>query len=362
MITTHYREAQARRSISIFVSGLIIACMFILFLPGSSRSQNSDTPFGVTLSMANAPDSTLDDLINTLVLAKTVGSHGSFIWKWAEQDTLNEYLLQIWLMKQFGLKSFPQMSIGLLGMPKPPSGLAPTFADPATKAKYLENVIMIASMKPTYMNIAAEANFIHFWANEEWEHFKDAYREAYDIVKNISPDTMVGVSFHYDLFVWQQHFTLFDELGPHDFVAFSSYPGTLVDSGHYASLEDIPVEWYSISRLVYPDKPIIFSEIAWSSEGTGTPEEQMQFIEALPSLLADVDPELVTWAFLHDTDHFQPYMIDHLSERERLIIEQYSVDMPMLFKRFNGMGLRLLDGTPKPSWFKAMELDFNNVQ
>ncbi len=336
---------------------ILIASLIIVLSPLNVIAKDN-TPLGVNITMANAPDSSTEDLTDALSEAITLGSHGGFIWHWARQASLPFRLTQQWLIQQVGLKSFVQLSIQSFGLPQPPGGLAPTFADPETRAKYLENVEMFASLQPDYMNLSTEANFMYFWAKEEWDNYKTLYREAYQLIKEISPETKVGVSYHYSLFMWQQQFDLPADLGPYDYIAFTSYPAWLVNDGHYASIDEIPSSWYGAVRTVFPDAPILFSEIGWSSNGTGSLEDQAKFVEALPRLMSDVQPELITWIFLHETDYFQPELLDLLSEQEQQIIAELGIDMALLFVRFNGMGLRHLDGTPKPAWFSAIGLDF----
>ncbi|MBZ0108799.1 MAG: hypothetical protein K8F52_09020 [Candidatus Scalindua rubra] len=360
---------------SVYLFVFLPAFSFVLLTPCQLKAVDfesmptRDTPLGVIISTANAPDSTWQDLADTLFYAKALGSHGSFIWSFGKEQNLEARVIQLWLINKVGLKSLAQLSVQSLGKPKPPQGMPPTFSEVdgvTTRAYYLECVRLFAEQKPDYINLAAEANFMYEWFRDEWNNYISLYNEAYNLVKSISPSTKVGVSYHYGLFVVKTlaegQFVLPDELGPHDFIAFTSYPSYLLNpdaiSNPFLSVDEL-ARWYSISRLVFPDTPILFTELGWSSAGTESEAAQNLYVESLPSLMADVQPELITWAFLHDTDFFRESFLSHLSPEELELIDSLGVDMIALFKRFNGLGLRFLDGTPKSSWDIAMGLDFS---
>jgi hypothetical protein len=45
---------------------------------------------------------------------------------------------------------------------------------------------------------------------------------------------------------------------------------------------------------------ILFMEIGWPTEGSGSEREQQAFIERLPALLGHLPASIVAWALLHD--------------------------------------------------------------
>jgi hypothetical protein len=185
------------------------------------------------------------------------------------------------------------------------------------------------------------------------------YTEAYHAVKAVSPNTKVGVSFLYSL--WFVNYVINNVdvpsmLAPSDFFAFTTYPNWLVQEGHYASIADIPPEFHGYARVAYPNASIVFSEVGWASKGRGTPELQLEFVKNLPRLMSKVKPELVTWALLHDVEFFQRSL---LSPEATQFLTDLGVDIDALFEHFNGMGLMKGDGTPKPAFSEAMQLDFS---
>ncbi len=375
MIRTKLKE-----KLTLFILSFIFlpAFSFILLTPCQSKAVDfgsmptRDTPFGTVISTANAPNSTWQDLADALFYTKALGGHGSFIWTLSKEESFPHRLEQLWLINKIGVKSVAQLSVQSLGKPKLPQGIPQTFSEvdgEEARAYYLEKVRLFALQKPDYINLAAEANFMYEWFREEWDNYISLYNEAYNMVKSISPSTKVGVSYHYGLFVMRvledKQYILPDELGPHDFVAFTSYPSYLFNpdavGNPFLSMDEL-ARWYSISRIVFPNTPILFTELGWSDSGTESEAAQNLYLESLPSLMADVQPEIMTWAFLHDTDFFREDFLNHLSPEELELIESLGVDMAALFIRFNGLGLRLLDGTPKSSWDIAMGLDFSPPQ
>ncbi len=344
------------------LSQALFAALFFLMIryPFTAASAQEKPELGIGFSLAHYPDCAMEDYFAALSDVYELGGHSGFIWHWDNDFSLENRLFDIKNLQTIGAKTFLQISLGMLGNPTPPAGYVKSFADPDTRALYLDNVRRFAETRPDYLNLACEANFVAVWSPDEWPHFKTLYRQAYALIKELSPNTQVGVSYHYGVFIWKLQFALPYELGPHDYVAFTSYPGWLVQEGHYASIEDIPAEWYGIARRAFPDTPIIFSEIGWSSEGTGSIEDQVKFIQHLPRLMSQAKPEMITWVYIHDTEYFNPLWADYLSQKDKDLLEQLSVDLPLLFVQFNGMGLKTIDGSSKPAWDAYLNLNFSS--
>lgn len=335
---------------------LIVFLILAPFACGSHAAK--DTPFGVELIPANSPSSTIDETFQALAVTAVIGSHSSFIWHWDDRNALNGVTALVPLMRQYGLKSFLQLGSTFLGNPAPPQGFSKSFADAQVRALYLADVNTLASLQPDYMVLTTEINLMHRFNRVEFENYQGLYREAYDLVKRISPNTKVGVSYLYSL--WFANYVI-DKLdvpaliAPADFVAFSSYPEWLVREGHFASIADIPPDWYGTSRTAYPNTPIIFSEIGWASKVRGTPEVQAEFLRNLPRLMSTTKPELITWAVLHDIEFFQRSL---LSPEATQFLVSLGVDIDALFGHFNGMGLLDGFGNPKPGLLDASQLVF----
>jgi hypothetical protein len=319
-----------------------------------------DTPFGTELVAANFPQSTAIEVINSLDLSAALGGHSCFTWHWGDPNSPRSGVVALpGLLRQFGLKSVIQFGASFLGDPAPPQGYAASFADAQTRARFLDDVAVVAAAQPDYLVLMTEVDLMHRFNLPEFENFRTLYAESYAVVKAVSPNTKVGVSFLYSLWFFNYVVNGVDVpamLAPSDFIAFTTYPNWLIQEGHYASIADIPPEFHGYSRVAYPDASIVFSEVGWSSKGRGTPELQVEFVRNLPRLMSTTQPELVTWALLHDVEFFQRSL---LSPEATQFLTDLGVDIDALFEHFNGMGLLSGDGTPKPALQDALELDFS---
>jgi hypothetical protein len=317
-----------------------------------------DTPLGAELIGANYPNTSADDLLRALIVTSAIGGHSSHIWYFSNQPALADVAPIVSLMRWFGLKVLLQIGPTFLDSPSPPDGFAKSFADPAVRSLYLANVAAIASTHPDYLVLATEINLLYRFNPEQFEHFRSLYREAYDVVKSVSPGTRVGASYLYTLWYVNyvdEHVDVPALVAPADFIAFTTYPEDIVFAKVYPSIAEIPPAWYGAAREAYPTASIGFSEVGWSSKLRGTPELQAEFVRNLPRLMSTTGPEFVTWAVLHDVEFFQRSL---LTPEYVAFLESLGVDIDVLFAHFNGMGLLDGYGDAKPALFEAANLVF----
>lgn len=316
------------------------------------------TPFGSELIVPGYPNITLANVYATLDLIGVIGSFSSLIWWWTNRQMLDNLPTLIAMTHERGLKSMIQVGPTFLGGADPPDGYVKSFSDPATRARYLADVELIARAKPEYLVLMTEANLTYKFAPEEWQAMRSLYSAAYARVKAISPSTQVGASWLYAL--WYAHYfidgvDLPAQLAPADFHGFTSYPDWLVLEGHYPSIAAIPADFHGRARLAYPSKPILFTEIAWPSKLKSTPEQQAEFVRNMPRILSLAAPALVSWALLSDVTFFSR---DLLSAEDIALLEGIGVDIDQLFGHFNALGLLEGDGRPKPALFETLNLQF----
>jgi hypothetical protein len=336
-----------------------LALSLLVGLSAPAALAVKDTPLGVELVAANFPNSTATDTVNALLIAAQIGSHTCMTWHWGEPDSLPRILSLMPSIRQFKLKTVIQMATTFLGDPAPGAAYQASFASAATRNHFLANVADIAATKPDYLVLTTEVNLMYRFNRPEFDNFRSLYTQAYSLVKSISPNTKVGVSFLYKLWVgnyFVDHVDLPAQLMPHDFIAFTSYPADLVQDGSFASISDIPALWHGLSRQAYPTETIIFPEVGWSSKGTGTPELQAEFVRNLPRLMSTTRPELVTWALLYDVEFFTRQL---LSPDAVAFLTGLGIDIDLLFEHFNAMGLLDGYGNPKPSLNDAAAIDFS---
>jgi hypothetical protein len=343
---------------ALWASGRALVLSVLLAATWQPALAAKDTVFGVEIIPANFPNPSAEDVVRSLGLASLIGSHASKIWPWGDPSVIPFAGSMVTLSKQFGLKTMLQMGTIFLGDPAPPAGYAKSFADPATRARFLADVRTLALMKPDYLVLTTEANLMHRFNRVEFDRYRPLYAEAYQLVKSLSPTTLVGVSYLYSLWFANYHVDRIDVpalLKPADFIAFTTYPEWLIREGHFASIAAIPPDWYGASRKAYPDAKIIFSEAGWASKVRGTPELQAEYLRNLPRLMSTTRPHLVTWAVLHDVEF---YSRDLLTPESTAFLVGLGVDIDGLFGHFNGMGLLDGFGNPKPGFYTAYQLVF----
>jgi hypothetical protein len=340
------------------VGGILLLVLFVASTQPAWAQAKQNTPFGSLFNPAHTPDgtTTIEDVVLGLAQTATFGGHVSYMYGWPSGDAGLDYLaLLVPLFRQFGLKVFLQMAPTILGEAQPPDGLPASFADPQVRARYLSDVERLASFHPDYLNLCAEVDFLPFLNPGDTAAFASLYREGYALAKQISPDTQVGVSYHLKLFFGLEEYWLPDYLGPQDYVAFTTYPSEVLHDGSIPSLADFPTAYYDRVRAAFPSAPIIFSEVGWSSVAPSSPQQQADFISALPRLMQNVDPVFVTWTTLSDTHYFQDGL---LTDRQKAILQRLGVNMDTLFDHFNNMGIVDWNGAEKPAYNAAVELSF----
>ncbi|MBL8235977.1 MAG: hypothetical protein JNM66_01055 [Bryobacterales bacterium] len=335
-----------------FRSLVCIVGLASMAAPGQELPPLRNTVFGINYVPAHVPESTDADAVQALLECRALGGHLSYIWEWPSGDKgLNDGAKLAAAAKELGFELTLQMSPTAIGAPVLPSGLQGTsFRDPDVRSRYLDDIGKMARLEADYFILAAEINLLYEVNPREFDSFVTLYREAYKLVKGISPKTKVGVSLHMDMLFSFSQFSILPRLEPQDFIGLTSYPHWLVADGVYKSVEDIPLWYYKRLRLLIA-KPIIFTEIAWPTGGRSSIEQQTAFVKRLPELMRGVNPEVITWALQHDVKHFQTRW---LTEQQIAILLGYKVDPEVLFDELNTMGLLSWDGPPKPAWLEAL--------
>jgi hypothetical protein len=197
----------------------------------------------------------------------------------------------------------------------------------------------LASLGPDYLVLGPEVNYL-FLRLGEFEEFASVYREAYGIVKQRSPTTQVGVSYQYDgvrdNVLSDVSVEYMRDIGPQDFLGLTSYfAASAHRAGEFPDVTDIPHDYYlPATRLLDPDVPIVFTEIGWSTYFPKGRENQVLFLNRLPTLLDKVRPANVIWPLQHDVLGYFP------GDNEPI----------------NHLGLRQYDGVPKPGWGQVLRL------
>ena len=215
-----------------------------------------------------------------------------------------------------------------------------SLADVVLRDAYIEQVECIAELGPDYLVLGPEINFLAIYRPDELSELASVFRELYDRLDTLAPTTRLGTSIQYDILLEEllsgSDAAWIDELGTQDFVGLTTYFDSS-DERHakFPTPLDIPEDYYQSARARLGwDVPIVFTEVAWSSHYEDGLVNQLLFLNRLPTLFEVVRPANVIWGLQHD------------------IHEYYSGEIAPL----NQIGLRTLDGTPKPAWWRVLEL------
>ena len=331
------------------IPALLIAAIFVT--PARAVPIAKDTIFGVALTPANLGGGTSTDWAASLDKAAQVGGTVMLDYTWGSNQTMSDLQQQVNLARERGLKVSIQFSSATTAVITPTGGLPPTFADPRTRISFHLTLRQLAAMKPDSLIIMPEVNVLQKYSPAQYDLFKSFYPQAYALVKSISPNTQTGVSYADRLWVANNQASMPDELGPRDFVAFTSYLSDV-----FSTPSAIPQGWYSQFRTAYPNESILMSEIGWGTSGNGSLAEQANFIAALPDLLRVADPDMVMWWMLKD-----PVLsLAGLTPDEIAYLESVGIDVNHLFDQFKSIGLLDVNGKVRFGWFVALGLEFDD--
>lgn len=221
--------------------------------------------------------------------------------------------------------------------PLPDALRAQNFASEDLQRSYLTYVrYMAANYRPAYMALAVDINWLAGGNPQEFDRFLPVYERAYDIVKEVSPETRVVVTFQYEELLgqlpWNPHepdWELIDRFGERlDAFAVGTFP-SLLDQ----SIQQLPGTYYSQIRD-HTDLPIVLMDMGYSSGpgaagiNAGGEAEQAQFLRRVFGAADQLGIELIIWFIASDPSYlFEPPLDSYAN-----------------------VGLRAASGDPKAAW------------
>lgn len=271
---------------------------------------------GVALTPKHFPEHDGTDVAEMFELGREVGPYAVFIYQWSQADLVDVARQMIETSRKSGLTPVvaisPTVLQGARNEYDAPESVRRrvkgplSFQNDKVHLPYIQAVLDLARLKPPYLCLATEINFLAFKDIKEYLTFAHVYKKLYPEIKKISPDTKVFVSFQWDFFQImakdepdriKEHKKLIEVFRPElDLVAFTSYP-----ADHFGSPREVPESYYAdILNYVPGSEEVMFMEIGWPTTGKGSEESQLAFIERLPRLMARLKPRMVLWSLLHD--------------------------------------------------------------
>jgi hypothetical protein len=281
----------------------------------SSAAAQPPIAYGVAVTPRNFPDFTIEDVDAAFAIAKRVGDYAVFIYQWSELDVhIPKAMLD--KARRAGLEPIIGLSPTTLDQSRKELDLpahvraraAPhiSFANPVIREAFKQSAVALAQLKAPYLCLATEINLLALQRLDEYLQFASLYKETYALVKRVSPGTRVFVSFQWE---WMriidsrapqriaEHRKLVDAFRPAlDVIGLTTYPAVFHDTP-----ADLAPDYFTwLAHHVLPTDEILLMEVGWPTEGSGSEQEQRQFIQALPGMLSGVNVSVVAWALLHD--------------------------------------------------------------
>lgn len=192
----------------------------------------------------------------------------------------------------------------------PPGFAGADLSHPDLRQAFLAEAKYIAlNYRPAYLVLGTEVNAAFEREPDGYSAFVDVYREAYDVVKAVSPETLVFVSFQYEqllgLIPWEPPHVprwelLEDFEGALDLLAITTYP-----SFAFSVARKVPPLYYSQIRE-HSEQELAFVSVGYASaqsrEGlnSSTPAEQRRFLQRLFRDADELSVSLVIWFVARD--------------------------------------------------------------
>lgn len=167
---------------------------------------------------------------------------------------------------------------------------------------------VVETYRPSYLAIGVEVNALKYRvSNQTFNDFVSFYKNAYDMVKEINPETRVFTIFQLELMKGaarltglhpEPHWEVIDAFeNKLDLVGFTVYPFL-----EYEHVDDIPDDYYR-EIAEYVDAPLAFTEMGWPSNSSivnGSEEDQITFLLGVINATRHLNVELMLYSFLHD--------------------------------------------------------------
>jgi hypothetical protein len=207
--------------------------------------------------------------------------------------------------------------------PDVPTGVGgKSFTESAVRDAYQQKVLELAGLRPDYLGLATEVNFLA-QNPPEYDALHSLLCETYSAVKQKFPQQIVTFSFQWEFLHTQPRQEMLKSFA--QCLADSSW--TADPNGPVHAPAKIPADYYREVRKLLPTQPLGFAELGWNSEVDSTEELQARYYARIPELMRGVHPDFLLIAMMHDVDAFSGEL-----------------------RNLNSSGIRHNDGTPKKAW------------
>jgi len=288
----------------IFLSILISSCTDDMV---AEDIKERDFYIGIVPSPKSIPESTFDDLTKAYEEAGRV-AEVTMVWGNPGGIGLHDKLKQnkvVTAVRVYGLKPVLTLNFhtikevpgeGLKVIIDAPEDVTAEVSNSEFRELWIDEAKNIAKeFKPEYFSLGNEINDYFYKNPDDLKDYLTLFDEAYDAIKEVSPNTKVMVVFSYTHLIDSNQWDLFAKFDSRvDVMGLTTYPWK-----HFDSPKNIDADYYSKLNQ-YITKPIAFTEIGWPS--TSSEAEQAEFLVKFVELVKDNNVEMINWLFLHEMD------------------------------------------------------------
>ncbi|MEX1248333.1 MAG: hypothetical protein WEA61_07600 [Anaerolineales bacterium] len=193
-----------------------------------------------------------------------------------------------------------------------PSNAADDWSNEDAKALFKQMLVdFAAGYYPPFLFLGNESDAYYISNAEDYARWVAFYNEAYDAIKAVSPETMVGPIFQYERLSGQGTFNQWTtpqwgaleahDLSKVDIVGFTLYPWLGVSTP-----EEVPDAYFAPLVQRIGDKPVAITETGWPGDGLGlltaweaSPEAQIRYIDTLRRILPELNVRILNWLHLN---------------------------------------------------------------
>jgi hypothetical protein len=190
----------------------------------------------------------------------------------------------------------------------PPALAAEGFANEDLRSAFISYAKYLAlNYKPAYLVLGIEVDLIFLNRGDaSFRNFVSLYFEAYDAVKEVSPETKVFPTFQYEDLLGildnapeQPAWSLVARFQPKiDVLAVSSFPRAA-----FGSISEVPGDYYDALQGRF-DLPVAFVSVGWPSGVDGSTDESSQLAFLLHTVAAadKLDSPFLIWFLARDPE------------------------------------------------------------
>ena len=183
-----------------------------------------------------------------------------------------------------------------------------SFGDNKINQRFISSVLAaIEKCKPDYILLGVEVNYLALYNPKEFRVFLAVFQEARKQIKKISPETLISVSFQYELLAGydssrgsSETMEVLDAFGRSlDIVGLSVYP-------HLAGQSPNELGVHYFNKLKEINQPIGIFETAWPAGDKKGEIRQSDYLQMLLPKANELGVKLVVWTSSTDTSQPPP--------------------------------------------------------